>query len=321
MKYYLGTDVGSTKTHAAIADETGKLVGFGESGPGNYESVGFKGMYTAMRQALEQALHAANITPSQISAAGHGVAGYDWPSEYPSCAAVIEGLGLPGPFTLVNDAILGLVAGSQEGWGVSVVSGTGCNCRGWDASRKREGRVTGHGVHLGEGAGASELVFKAMQYVGYSWAKRLPPTLLSDIFIKHVGAASLEDLIEGYARERYTLSASLAPEIFNAAHQSDRVAQSLATWAGQELGLLAVGVIRQLEFEPLEFDVVLSGSMFNAGKILIGPMHQTIQACAPLARLVRLETAPVIGAVLLAFEAAEDGPSAAVRDRLRRGSQ
>jgi hypothetical protein len=63
-------------------------------------------------------------------------------------------------------------------------------------------------------------------------------------------------------------------------------------------------VIRQLEFEGLDFDVVLIGGMFDGGPLLIEPMRQTILALAPGARLVRLTVPPVIGAVLLGMEQA-----------------
>jgi hypothetical protein len=72
---------------------------------------------------------------------------------------------------------------------------------------------------------------------------------------------------------------------------------------------MANGVIRQLEFENLKFDVVLSGGMFEGGPLLIDPMRETIQRVAPDTRLVRLEVPPVIGAVLVGMEKgdAEDG--------------
>ena len=44
MPYYLGADIGSTKTHTLIVDETGRALGFGESGSGNHEDVGYEGM-------------------------------------------------------------------------------------------------------------------------------------------------------------------------------------------------------------------------------------------------------------------------------------
>src|SRR5690606_32100187 len=146
MHYFLGADLGATKTHTLIVDETGHALGFGESGPGNHETVGYDGMFQAMHDSMEQALHAAGLTKADITGAGFGVAGFDWPSEYEITAKTIDRLGLTAPYQFVNDAVPGLVAGSEEGWGVVVVSGTGSNGRGWDREHKREGRVTGHGV-------------------------------------------------------------------------------------------------------------------------------------------------------------------------------
>ena len=123
---------------------------------------------------------------------GFGIGGYDWPAEETAMRSAITNVGITAPFKMVNDVTLGLLAGTSEGWGVAVVSGTGCNCRGWDRDHKREGRVSGYGTLMGEGAGASELIYRTMQIIGYSWTKRLPPTLLSDAFIKHFNAKNLE---------------------------------------------------------------------------------------------------------------------------------
>ena len=73
--------------------------------------------------------------------------------------------------------------------------------------------------------------------------------------------------------------------------------------AGTELGEMVNAVIRQLEFENLTFDVVMTGSMFDGGTMLIEPMRATIHKLAPKARLVRLSSPPVVGAVILGMEA------------------
>ncbi|MEI6291232.1 MAG: BadF/BadG/BcrA/BcrD ATPase family protein, partial [Chloroflexota bacterium] len=56
QRFFLGVDVGGTKTHALICDETGNAAGFGKSGPGNWESVGLDGLYKTLEQAINQAL-------------------------------------------------------------------------------------------------------------------------------------------------------------------------------------------------------------------------------------------------------------------------
>jgi N-acetylglucosamine kinase-like BadF-type ATPase len=301
---FLGADVGSTKTHVLIADEGGQELGFGESGPGNHEVVGYDGLAYALKDALSQALASANLRIEQIAGAGFGVSGYDWPSEREPTLRAIETLSLQAPFEAVNDTILGLLAGSSQGWGLAVVSGTGCNCRGWDRYHTREGVVTGHGIRMGEAAGASELVFKAVQAVAHEWTRRGPPTRLTPAFLEYTRFASLGDMLDGVVNGQVKLDAAAAPLVFQVAAEGDPVALDLLHWAGSELGELANCVIRQLEFEKLEFEVVLVGSMFDGGPLLVDPMRQVIHAYAPGARLVRLQKPPVVGAVLLGMEAA-----------------
>ena len=303
MRYYLGADLGATKTHTLIVDETGRALGFSESGPGNHESVGYDGMFQSMKNGLEQALRASGLKKEDLTGAGFGVAGFDWPSDASITAETIRSLGLHAPFTFVNVAVPGLVAGAEEGWGVVVVSGTGSNCRGWDREHKREGRVTGHGVLMGEGAGGTELLHRSMQLIGYAWSKRGPMTALADAIVKYIGAKDLEDLMRGYTTYEFEIGAEAAPIVFRVAEEGDPVAQELINWAGCELGEMANAVIRQLEFENLAFDVVMTGSMFEGGARLIRPMRETIHKLAPKARLVRLTAPPVLGAAMLGMEA------------------
>lgn len=316
MRFYLGADLGGTKTHLVIADESGRAVGFGEGGPANHQTVGHDGMVSVMLSALEQALASARLGRREISGAGFGIAGYDWPSETAAMQASVDHLGLACPSTMVNDAIPGLVAGAEAGWGVNVVSGTGCNCRGWDQQHRLVGRVSGYGLLMGEAAGATELVQRAMQLVGHAWTRRGQQTALSEMFIRYSGAKNIEDLIEGYTEEHYQIGAEAARLVFQTAFDGDTVARELITWAGNELGEMANGVIRQLSFENLSFDVVLSGGMFEGGSLLIDPMRSTIQALAPDARLVRLREPPVAGAVLIGMEAGGLAASRGIRATL-----
>jgi N-acetylglucosamine kinase-like BadF-type ATPase len=303
MKYYLGADLGSSKTDILICDETGRVLGVGKAGSGNHQVVGYEGMANALEKGIRQALAEAGISHKDLSGSGFGISGYDWPSHRADMVATIERVGIRPPYELTNDAILGLVAGSEEGWGLSVVSGSGCTCWGWDRKRKRVGHVSGYGVLMGEAAGGSELVFRAMQIVGHAWSKRGEHTALCEAFIEYSGAENLDDLIEGYTTGRYQIDGKAAPLVFAAAQAGDQAAGELIRWAGRELGELAKAVIRQLEFETLRFDVVLTGSMFAGGAGLIEAMRNTIEALAPRARLVRLEIPPVVGAVLIGMQA------------------
>lgn len=318
IRYFLGADIGGTKTHVLIADESGRAVGFGGAGPGSHEVVGYGGLRGALRAAASKALVSAGLSIADIAGAGFGVAGYDWPSERAPTLAAIETLGLRAPLEAVNDTIIGLLAGSAEGWGVAVVSGTGCNCWGWDRTRQRIGRVTGAGWDMGEGAGASELVGRALQAVAHAWTRRGPATALTRAFLEYTGMPGPAELLENLVEGRAHLTADAAPLVFRVAAAGDPVAIDVIRWAGCELAELAKAVIRQLEFEALAFDVVLVGSMYDGGAALIDPMRAAVQALAPGARLVRLDAPPVVGATLLGMETAGLKPAPSVRETLLR---
>ena len=93
-------------------------------------------------------------------------------------------IGLCAPTEAVNDTLIGLVAGATDGWGIAVVSGTGCNCWGWDRDR-RQGQVTGGGWQMGEYAGSSELAARAVQLVAYEWTRRGPATQLTPALMRY----------------------------------------------------------------------------------------------------------------------------------------
>ena len=302
-RYFLGVDVGATKTHALIADDSGQACGFGEAGPGNHEGVGYEGLAAAVRTATQQALDRAGISLVRIAGAGFGVGGYDWPSEREPTLSAIRTLGLDAPLEAVNDAIIGLLAGAEEGWGVAVVAGTGCNCWGWDPVR-RVGRMTGMGWWMGEAAGAGELVEEAIRCVAREWSQRGPRTRLTQAFVEFTAARDAEELLEGIAQERYIVNAGAAPIVFRVASEGDLTARQAIEWAGRELGSLAVGVIHQLGFEALTFDVVLVGSLYDGGPLLTEAMRHTVNVVAPRARLVQLVAPPVVGGVLLGMEQA-----------------
>ena len=98
-----------------------------------------------------------------IGGAGFGISGYDWPSERQPTLQAIATLGLSCPVDAVNDALIGLLAGSAQGWGIAVVSGTGCNCRGWDRERR----------HLGEEHHEAEPREVAARIIGNNLLQRI----------------------------------------------------------------------------------------------------------------------------------------------------
>ena len=303
MKYFLGVDAGGTKTHALITDENGLACGFGTGGPGNWESIELSGLFSTLQNAIGQALNKANLSIDQISGAGMGLAGYDWISQREMLLGTIRPLGFNCPIEIVNDATLGIFAGTSRGWGLSVVSGTGCNCRGWGKDRHTEGRVVGGAPEWsGEYAGGYDILMRAMRAVTFEWCKRGPSTALTQAFLQKTGAKNLDELVEGMYIQKYPIDSSLVLLVFQVAAQNDPEALKVLRWAGDELGQMACGVIRQLGLEDEAVEVVLIGSVYDGHPLMTDSMHKTILSTAPMAQLVRLKAPPVVGGVLLGME-------------------
>src|SRR5574341_101102 len=314
MRYFLGVDVGGWKTLDMITDESGHAIGFGSAGMGNYQIVGYNGFREVLHLSVTNALAQAGIKTEEISGAGFGIAGYDWPSQLKAHQEVIASLGLKCPVEIVNDAVIGLVAGTSEGWGIAVVGGTGCNCRGRDRNG-REGRVTGEGGHFGEWGGGAELVGKALQTVSHEWSRRGPHTELSSMFLQLTGAKNLDQFIEGIDLGHYEPTAAWALAVFQAAYAGDTIAGEVVRWSGHELGELACAVIRQLEFENEAVEVVEIGGLFDGGPLYVEAVQETILKVAPRAMFVRLNVPPVVSGVLLGAHLAALRPET-IRSRL-----
>ncbi len=306
-RFLLGVDIGNTKTHALVTDRDGEAVGFAEIGCGSYEMLGAEGYAEALQTITERVLKEAGLTKSNLIGMGFGIAGYDWPCERSIMEQGIEALGIDAPYDYVNDVVIGLLAGTKESWGVAVDAGTGNNVRGRDREG-RIGRITGNSARFGEFGGAAELVWRAMMEVTYAWTQRGPKTTLTKAFMDYAEVKSEDALIEGLAMDQIHLSPILAQEVFRLAAEGDQVSQNLIEWSAHELGENTNAVIRQLGIQDQTFEVVLIGSLFNAGEAYIDPLRTTIQRFAPDANLVRLTVPPVVGSILLAAEAAGIDP-------------
>jgi len=300
-KFFLGIDTGATKTHALITDATGNALAFEQGGPGNPQSIGgLRALERLLADLARRACQTAGISIGEIHAAGLGLAGYDWPSQNERFYQTVRSAGFPETSFLVNDAALGIFAGTKRGWGICVGAGTSFNCRGLGPNG-REARAIGDGLKWGEGAGAEELAVRAAQMVIADWLRSGPETKLTALFMQVFDANNPADLVEGMVLRRYPVTAELAPKILDVAREGDAPANEAVRWAAGKLADLAIGAARQLELQDQAFEIVLSGSFFKAGEILIAPMKEKILHIAPRAEFRVLDIPPVCGGVIMAM--------------------
>ncbi len=160
----LGIDAGGSKTRALVASPDGQVIGSGEAGPANYQSTGQAAAFQALAQAVGQALETARIDIQQVASLCLGAAGIDRPEDF----AVFQGWAVQAfpraRLHLANDAQIVLAAGTPEGWGLVIISGTGSIAYGRTA-QGAIARAGGWGYLLGDEGSGYSIGLQALQAV------------------------------------------------------------------------------------------------------------------------------------------------------------
>lgn len=313
-RYVIAIDGGGTKTEGLLADRDGAPVARLLRGPSNYQSIGAEAALRVWKELVDGLLSAAGASRDDLAAAGLGLSGWDRPRDEGTIRGLVDRLDLGCPVWLNNDTYLILRAGTPDGVGIGVVSGTGANCVG----ENREGRtmrVAGLAPEFGDLGSGGDIGVRALQAAFRSLDGRGPATSLAGSIIERFGLQRLDDIVD------FTLSDSraswtpnlLTPLVFDAAARGDGVALGILEWAGRELGNSARAVSRPL-FRPDEaFPVVLGGSVLQKGRVdamrtaLMDEVRREFPAAVP----VRLERRPVEGGIAAALALLAGGPSRA----------
>lgn len=309
----LGIDAGGTKTecvaYSLASRQLHRLLG----APSNYQSIGIQKASEVWRELIDTALSQLGADSAEILAAGLGIAGLDRPLDESRIRPAFAELLNHRPMELVNDAYLALRAGTEDGVGVAVVSGTGCNAMGMNRDGIRF-RVGGLGPEFGDLGSANDIGVEAMKRSFRSLDGRGPATVLSSMITESFHLQRLDDIVEAFLHDNRPQQGDsdeftpgiLAPLVFAAAVGGDDEAQSILRWAGYELGLSALAVARHL-FTPNEaFPLILGGSVLQKGgaphlrETLLDEVRCEFPAVEPHVLTVR----PVVGALRYALDLA-----------------
>src|SRR5690348_12759992 len=94
MRVVLGVDGGSSKTHAALVDETGSLLGFGKAGIANQHTNGLESGLKQVADAVRMALQEAQLQPQDVEMGCFCLAGADVADDFRTLQTALEALNL-----------------------------------------------------------------------------------------------------------------------------------------------------------------------------------------------------------------------------------
>ncbi|OIP71974.1 MAG: ATPase [Oscillatoriales cyanobacterium CG2_30_40_61] len=317
MIHVLGIDGGGSKTVCVLMNAKGEILGRGQSGPSNYQSIGIdtakSNIISAIKQAVDQSFLAleglVKIQGISLGLAGAGraedinlirnlIKDIQTNPELP-----IEWKLTPKNIIINSDSVIALVGGLGHSVGIVVIAGTGSHIFG----KNRQGitkRVGGWGYILGDEGSGYDIAIQGLKAALRSHDGRLESTNLIPQFQEVLKLNSIEELIPIIYRQGWGVKkiASLAPIVDQAAAEGDPVAQNIIKNAVNELVLATEVAIKAL-FEPTEsFEIVVTGGVWQGLANFRHQFEVKVNAIAPLANIISPRHEPAYGAGLLALE-------------------
>lgn len=303
----LGIDAGGTKTECTLISLPDGRVSRRWGDPSNYQGVGIVAATRVWMDLVNACLADLGHSLQEISGAGLGIAGLDRPKDEARIAGAFDKVLTGIPRVLVNDAYLVLRAGTPDGVGVTAISGTGTNAMGEGYDGRRY-RVNGLGPDFGDLGSATDIGAEAVRRAFRSLDGREHSTQLVQKIAQALHLEELTDLVDlmlfDCPNPAEYHPGYLAPLVFQAAAEGDAVAADILRWAGEELGLAALAVARQLFLPQQAFPVVLGGSVLQKGRspFMLDPLMARVRSEYPGATALVLSARPVLGAARYALD-------------------
>ena len=315
----LAVDGGGVKTDLALVDSSGALLSLVRGGSSQAHYLGVEGCVDVLSGLLDTAITEVGLDPLArpiASTAQLLLAGMDLPEELAALGAAMDRLSWSERLVLGNDTEALLRAGTDRGWGVAVVSGTGINCLGV-APDRREARFLSFGPVSGDWGGGRDLGLAALGAAVRAADGRGPRTQLEDLVPAHFGLGDPLEVARAFHLEELPADrvGELAPIVL-VLRAEDAVAAGIVGRLADEVVAFARAALVRLELTETDPDVVLGGSVLRAVSVeVVDAIARGIQGLAPAARVVVSPSEPIVGAALLGLDAL--GADAAARARAR----
>jgi N-acetylglucosamine kinase-like BadF-type ATPase len=298
---FLGVDGGQSSTTALIADESGRVLGMGRSGPCNHvaASEARAKFIRVIAQCVGEARRAAGLEPdSPFEGACLGFSG--GPADKDSIVAEI--LQIKHRF-VTHDGLIALTGATGGAPGVITIGGTGSISFGRNAEGKM-GRVGGWGFIFGDEGGGFDLVrqsLRAALRMDEGWG---PKTTLRDLLLEAGGARNANELLHKFYTPEWPRDkvARLTPLIEKAADEGDIIAGDLLSVAAQQLAASSSACRRMLFGDNEAARISWVGGVFKIKAVL--ERFQTLTGSNSTSQVGPPDFGPAAGALLEAYRTA-----------------
>jgi N-acetylglucosamine kinase-like BadF-type ATPase len=277
-------------------------------------------MASLVREARSLGGIPESASPADVAV--FALAGADTPADDRRLTSALGARGMARDNVVLNDAFAPLRAGSEDGWGVALICGSGMNAAGI-APDGRRARLAALGAISGDWGGGGDIGLAALGAAVRARDGRGPRTTLEVAVPAHFSLHRPIDLTR--AIEAGTIAQArlreLSPVVFESAGQGDAVARSIIDRLADELVVMAEAIIRRLSLARRHPTIVLAGGVFAArDRSFEARIRDGVDAVAPGAEVRRSDALPVLGAALLGLDRLDGrvaGDRRAAEERLR----
>jgi N-acetylglucosamine kinase-like BadF-type ATPase len=307
----IAVDGGASKTHLALLARDGEVLELVRGPESSPQNLGLERALGVLDGLFEQ----AGARPGEAKVAQLNMSGVDFPSEERELREAIEARRWAERIVVDNDTFAVLRAGTERGWGVAVVCGTGINCVGVSADG-RHARFPALGTITGDWGGGSDVGNAAISAAARSQDGRGPRTSLEGAVPAHFGLETPHELAEAIHRGSIPARRllELPPVVFAEAEQ-DEVAAGIVERLASEIVAMARVALQRLELEGERTEVLLGGGLLQGDGRLSSAVEEELLRLAPRATVAAPESPPIVGAALLGLDALRAGGDAQARAR------
>jgi N-acetylglucosamine kinase-like BadF-type ATPase len=315
VKLALAVDGGNSKTDLALVAEDGSVRALVRGPLSSPHHIGLEGCLEVLETLLAEAGLDRNGRVADVGA--FLLAGVDFPNEERELERALEGRGWTERAIVGNDTFAVLRAGTERGWGVAVVCGSGINCVGVGPDG-RHVRFPALGAITGDWGGGYDVGMAALSAAARSEDGRGPKTSLERTVPAYFGVATPLDLAEAIHVDRIPVRRiiELAPLVLAAAAE-DPVAAEIVDRLAEEVVALARAALVRLELTGEPVEVALGGGLMQAGDgRLLDAIRAGLDEVGPALTVRPTALPPIVGAALLGLD--ELGASPEAHERVRR---
>lgn len=304
----IGIDGGATNTRCIAADQEGRLLARGISGPSNqgFGTKNLRQLHAAIKNSISQTMASLNQN-TEVKSVCLGMTGLNKTLQsYETIENVVLDIVTAENLEITGDMQIALEGASVGKPGIVIYAGTGVNCYGKDEGGN-EAWAGGWGYVIDDEGGGYDIGRKALTAVFRAYDGREKNTMLTHKILEHFSCESLMEVCKHiYSGEEMPRSeiGCLAPLVSEAAKEGDKVAKKILFNASISLVKSVEAVARKLSLTPDNSNIYTAGGVFKAGQQLVTPFCKNLKKRLPKFQVVSARFPPAIGAIFLAADKA-----------------